>query len=219
MSEPMQRLRAFWDERYGVDDFVYGRDPNTFLQQWAVGLKPGAAALCLADGEGRNGVWLASQGALVTSVDISDAGLAKARDLALQRGVEIAAVAGDVTAFEIGVESWDLIVSIFLHLPPKSRSQLHRRCLRALKPGGRFIFEAYGGGQLALGTGGPKEAALLPTLDDVQSEVEGEPHVKLLHAHQGRRIVTEGSLHKGEGEVVQLVLEKASSDCSSSWPS
>lgn len=205
---PAQRLQAFWNERYAGEAFAYGTEPNTFLVQHAGALRPGAAVLCLADGEGRNGVWLARQGAAVTSMDIADAGLAKARRLAEAAGVAITTVAADVTAADLGTARWDLVVSIFLHLPAGPRRALHGRVVAALKPGGRYLFECYGPGQLAHGTGGPKEPALLPKLAEVEADFAGLPGVAVRHRFHGVRPVHEGPLHHGDGEVVQLVVER-----------
>lgn len=207
-SSPAEHLRAFWNERYAGEAFAYGTEPNGFLVQHAGALRPGMAVLCLADGEGRNGVWLARQGAAVTSIDIADAGLAKARRLAEAAGVAIATVHGDVTTADLGAASWDLVVSIFLHLPAGPRRALHHRAAAALKPGGRYVFECYGPGQLVHGTGGPKDAALLPALAEVEADFAGLPGLAVRHRFHGVRPVHEGPLHHGDGEVVQLVVER-----------
>lgn len=209
-------LRDFWDRRYGAEDYAYGTSPNDFLVAATSALPlTGARVLCLADGEGRNGVWLASRGARVTSLDISPAGGAKARRLAQARGVEIETIEADVCAWDLGQTRWDLIVSIFLHLPPKPRAALHARCLRALAPGGRFVFEAYGSGQLGRGTGGPKEASLLVSLLRLEQEVAPvitpitagtAPRFDVALRFQGERLVREGPLHDGLAEVVQWVV-------------
>jgi len=205
---PAERLRAFWNERFAGEAFAYGTEPNDCLVAHAGAITPGLPALCLADGEGRNGVWLARQGAAVTSMDLADAGLAKAQRLAAQHGVAIRNVRADVTTADLGHARWGLVVSIFLHLPAGQRRALHQRCADALAPGGRFVFEAYGPGQLALGTGGPKDIALLPTLAEVEADFAGRDDLTVRHRFHGRRPVIEGPLHHGDGEVVQLVLQK-----------
>jgi SAM-dependent methyltransferase len=164
--------------------------------------------LCLADGEGRNGVWLARQGMQVLAVDVSERGLRKARELAQKVQVTIETAVADVTRFDLGTARWDAIVSIFLHLPAKARRALHGRCLAAMKPGGVFIYEAYGCEQLRFDTGGPKEIELLPTLDDVLDELRG---LAVEHQFAGTREVQEGRLHRGEGYVVQVVARKDAS--------
>jgi SAM-dependent methyltransferase len=209
-----ERLREFWNARYAGDGYAYGKAPNEFLVQCLPRLQSlphGACVLCLADGEGRNGVWLASRGFAVTSVDIAEEGLRKAAALAERAGVALQTIQGDITAFELGRDRWDAIVSIFLHLPAKARRALHRRCVDALRPGGLFVFEAYSPEQLALGTGGPKEIELLPTLADVESEFAACDDATIDHRFSGVRRVVEGPLHNGDGHVVQLVVRKASS--------
>jgi methyltransferase family protein len=211
---PRERLRAFWNERYAAAGYAYGTAPNEFLVQCLPRLKSlpqGARVLCLADGEGRNGVWLAGQGFQVTSVDVADEGLRKARALAERSGVALQTIQGDVTTFELGHDRWDAIVSIFLHLPAKARRALHRRCAAALAPGGLFVFEAYSPQQLSFGTGGPKEVELLPTLVDVESDFEACQDTAVEHRFTGVRHIVEGPLHSGDGHVVQLVVRRKSS--------
>ena len=204
-ASPLDKLRAFWNKRYADEDFAYGTEPNDFL----VGVTPrfvaGGAVLCLADGEGRNGVWLARQGFAVTSIDIADRGLDKALSLAARHGVALETRAADLGNCELGSDAWDAIVSVFLHLPPKVRRDLHRRCVAALRPGGFMAFEAYGPGQLGRGTGGPKEPELLPALQDLEQEFPG---CRTLHRFAGLREVHEGALHNGAGEVVQILVQK-----------
>ena len=125
-DDPVAKLQAFWNARYAGEEFVYGREPNDFLVQAAPAIPPRGTVLCLADGEGRNSVWLARQGFRVTAVDVAEQGLAKGRELARASGVEIETRVADVTRFDLGVGRWDAIVSIFLH-----RSQSHLRCYGA----------------------------------------------------------------------------------------
>lgn len=205
MSAALEQLRAFWDQRYAAPGFVYGIEPNSFLMDQVQHLPAGGRVLCLADGEGRNGVWLAGQGFDVTSVDVSPQGVVKARRLAAQNGVALSALVADVTRLDLGLAHWDAIVSIFLHLPARARTDLHRRAVQALKPGGVFLWEAYGPGQLQLATGGPRDAALLPALDEVTLDFAD---CRLIHAWSGSRWVEEGSLHTGQGSVTQLVASK-----------
>jgi citrate lyase subunit beta/citryl-CoA lyase len=207
-----QQLREFWDKRYARPDYVYGTEPNEFLASPPVRgwLPADGKLLCLADGEGRNSVWLARQGFEVTALDISAEGVAKARRLAQLHGVtwRLYTEVADVTAHELGQTRWDGIVSIFLHLPPGARRALHRRAFAALRPGGVFVWEAYGPEQLGRGTGGPPDPALLPPLADVAADFDGLAGCELLHQWTGVRRVVEGPLHTGEGFVTQLVLRK-----------
>ena len=205
MTSPGNKLADFWNQRYGKEEFAYGTAPNDFLVEFARHIKPGGRVLCLADGEGRNGVWLAMQGHAVTSVDIAAEGMAKAGRLAAERHVALNTQVADLATHDLGLETWDAIVSIFMHLPTRLRRDLFARTVTALRPGGVVLFEAYAKGQLGRGTGGPPEADLLVALAEVEQEFPG---CRILHAFCGLRDVNEGRHHKGAGEVVQLVVQK-----------
>jgi SAM-dependent methyltransferase len=209
VSNVRQHLQQFWDQRYGTPQFVYGTEPNGFVVEHVGQLPAGGRVLCLADGEGRNGVWLARQGFDVTSVDLSPQGVDKARRLAKQMGVVLNTEVADVTEFDLGQAQWDAIVCIFLHLPARARADLHGRAVLALKPGGVFLWECYGPEQLSRNTGGPKDSSLLPALNEVARDFSD---CALLHAWSGSRLVQEGSLHTGEGFVTQLVARKSFRD-------
>jgi len=205
MSTVRDQLQQFWDQRYGVSGYVYGTEPNGFLVEHIRHVPLGARVLCLADGEGRNGVWLAQQGFDVTSVDVSPQGVDKARRLASQAGVNLIAEVADVTTLDLGLAHWDAIVSIFLHLPAHARADVHWRAVQALKPNGVFLWEAYGPEQLGRTTGGPQNAALLPTLDAVARDFTD---CTVVHSWSGSRMVREGNLHTGEGSVTQFIARK-----------
>ena len=130
-----------WNDRYAIEEYLYGTEPNEFLVEQVEGLSPGKA-LCIADGEGRNSVYLAGLGFQVTAVDISETGSAKTRSLAAERGVEVETVTADLAEFDLGADRWDLVVSIFAHVPPEVRRDLHTRLPRSLRPGGTVILEA-----------------------------------------------------------------------------
>jgi len=190
-----------WDERYDTEEYVYGTEPNDFLAEQAKVLAPGRV-LCIAEGEGRNAVWLAQQGHEVTAVDGSAVGLAKARRLAAKCGVQVNTVHAELAEFVIEPRSWDLIVSIFGHLPPSLRREVHGRCAAGLRPGGRMILEAYTPRQLRHGTGGPPTAELMMTAEALRGEFPGlEFHL----LEERERPVHEGRGHDGTAAVVQLV--------------
>ena len=146
---------ATWNDRYAAAGHFYGEAPNAFVAEVAPQI-PAGPVLCLAEGEGRNAVHLATLGHRVTAVDQSEVGLAKARRLAAARGVEIETVATDLADYSIAVAAWAGIVATFAHLPPALRRRVHRDVVAGLQPGGVFILEAYTPAQLAFGTGGPK---------------------------------------------------------------
>ncbi len=206
MSEDrIAALAAFWNARYAGEDYAYGTEPNDFLVAQAALLPAGLPVLCLADGEGRNGVWLASRGFEVTSVDVAQQGLDKAQALAQRAGVSLRTVRADVMQYELGENRWGAIVSIFLHLPQRARAAVLARCVRALAPGGVLVFEAYGKRQPEFGTGGPPEPELLARLDDVIDELAG---CEIVHRFDGVRAVHEGAHHSGDAHVVQVVARK-----------
>ncbi len=158
--------------------------------------------LCLAEGEGRNAVYLAKSGHRVTAVDQSATGMAKALRLAEASGVVIETVPADLDPYRIIPGAWAGIVATFAHLPPPLRRKVHATVVQGLKPGGVFILEAYTPAQLALGTGGPKVPELLMTLDSLRDELSG---LEFIVAREIERDLTEGSFHQGRGAVVQIL--------------
>jgi SAM-dependent methyltransferase len=198
-----------WNERYERGALAYGEAPNDFLVAQVGQLRPGTC-LCLAEGQGRNAVWLAEQGFAVTAVDQSEVGMAKALEFAKARGVAILTEVADLREFDLGTERWDNIVSIFGHLPTDLRRDVHRRVVAALRPGGIFLIEAYTPDQLeASGTGGPSDAGMLLTCELLADEFEG---MEILLSRELVREVNEGEYHKGEGAVVQFIARKPQGD-------
>lgn len=195
---------SMWDQRYDTADYVYGTQPNSFLAEHANKMKTGSA-LCLAAGEGRNAVWLAKKGFAVTAVDSSTIGLQKAQRLAKNSTVTIDTIVADLADFEINHQDWDLITSIFCHLPKAVRVALHKKVVAGLKPGGYFILQAYTPQQLNFGTGGPPVQDLLVTLASLRRELVP---LELLLAEETVCHIIEGRLHSGEAAVVQIVAQK-----------
>lgn len=193
-----------WNERFSAPEFVYGTAPNDFLAASAAAI-PAGPVLSIGDGEGRNGVFLAAQGHAVTSLDASPVGLAKARRLAAERGVSIETVEADLAVYHIAEGAYAGIVSIFCHLPSALRRRVHAQVVAGLMPGGVFVLEAYTPAQLAFGTGGPKDADMLPTLEGLRAELPG---LAFEHAEELEREVHEGTLHAGRSAVVQLIARR-----------
>jgi SAM-dependent methyltransferase len=194
-----------WESRYGADEYLYGLKPNDFLAASVNDLPPGDV-LCLADGEGRNGVFLASVGHTVTSVDLTEAGMAKATRLAAERGVELNTIVADLNDFDLGENQWDLIVSVFAHTPPPIRAKVHASIATALRAGGLFVLEAYTPDQIGRGTGGPPVPELTMTLDGLHEELVG---MTIQTGQELVRSVIEGPGHTGDGAVVQLIATPA----------
>lgn len=197
-----------WDERYAGEAFMYGTEPNDFLRQWATALEPAARVLCLAEGEGRNAVYLAGLGFAVTGVDASVVGMAKAQRLAAARGVPLETVVADLSQYELGEATWGGIVSIWCHVAPPLRATLHQRVLKALAPGGVLILEHYHPRQVGRGTGGPPDPSLLVTLEELQRDFEA---LQVLHAAEAEREVLEGHGHRGLSVVTQFVARRPAS--------
>lgn len=202
--EEMSDARAMWEERYAAETYVYGTDPNDFLRA-NVDALPSGTVLCVADGEGRNGVFVASTGRAVTSIDLTASGVDKTRRLAEAQGVAISAVQADLSVHDIGVDAWDGVVSIFAHMPPPVRRDLHRRIVASLRPGGVLLLEAYTPDQIGRGTGGPPVAEMTMTLAGLRDELEG---LELVHGVEMLREVHEGPGHTGLGAVVQVIARK-----------
>lgn len=196
---------ALWDERYAQPGFAYGSDPNDFLRQMAEGVGGEGHALCLAEGEGRNAVFLAEQGWDVTAVDESAVGLEKARQLAEHRGVSLHVITADLADYPIEPHTWDLVVLIFAHLPPALRRRVHAAVVDGLRPGGHVILEAYTPDQIGRGTGGPPDEAMMMSTTRLRDEFAG---LEFRILEEKVRDVIEGRYHTGEGAVVQMLARK-----------
>lgn len=201
----------FWDDRYGGRDYAYGTEPNAFLvsQRWR--LDPGQEVLAVADGEGRNGVWLAQQGMKVTSVDASAVGLQKALRLALARGVMLRTTCADLLDWAWPCGTFDAVVSVFLHFPPAHRAAIHRAMLNAVRPGGLVILEAFRPEQLCLGSGGPPVREMLYDAATLRADFADAEIVTLEDADPD---LDEGPLHQGRAATVRLVARRPSTAAS-----
>ena len=195
----------YWNDRFSAAEYRYGEAANEFVASVAQQIPPGPV-LCLAEGEGRNAAFLATQGHPVTAVDQSEVGLAKARKLAALRGAKITTVTADLQEYWIAPGAWSGIVATFAHLPPELRRRVHADAVRGLRPGGVFVLEAYTPAQLAFDTGGPKSLELLMTLDALRAELKG---LDLLIARELEREIVEGPGHTGRGAVVQILGRRA----------
>lgn len=194
-----------WDQRYSEPGFAYGTDPNDFLVGSLHHLPSSGKVLCIAEGEGRNSVYLAKLGYNVTAVDSSAVAMEKTKAMAGESGVSVQTVVADLGSFDFGLNSYDAIVSIFCHLPPELRRTVHKRCAQGLTDGGIFLLEGYTPKQLKYGTGGPPEKELLMSLIDLKIELSG---LEFLHSVEIEREIHEGRLHNGLGAVVQIIGRK-----------
>jgi SAM-dependent methyltransferase len=161
--------------------------------------------LCLAEGEGRNAVFLAGLGFEVLAVDGSSVGLSKLERLAAERGVKVRTLVSDLADFPIEAGYWDGIVSIWCHVPPELRMNLHRKVVTGLAVGGVLILESYRPKQLDYKTGGPPSADLMMTAESLSRELEG---LDLIVLKEVDRMVHEGKGHDGMSAVVQVLGRK-----------
>ena len=200
---------AFWDERFAGDAFAYGLAPNAFLASQAPSLRPGMRALVPGDGEGRNGVWLAEHGLQVDTLDLSGEGVAKAGKLAATRGVVVNAMQADALAWDWPAARNDLIALIYLHLVESERLKLHALALRALKPGGWIVLEAFRPEQIerqqAGARGGPRDLALLYSAADLREDFSG---AEIVTCDEADLDLSEGVLHQGPSAIVRAVVRK-----------
>jgi SAM-dependent methyltransferase len=198
--------RARWDARFAAEDYVFGTEPNVFLAGAAGRLRPGWKALVLADGEGRNGVWLARQGLEVTTVDFSAEGVAKARRLAERFGVTIRTVVADLNHWDWREAAFDVVVGVFMQVfAPPERAEIFARMKRALKPGGLLLLQGYRPEQIAYGTGGPSTRENLYT-EEVLRAAFGDFSIAALRSHDS--VIHEGSGHDGMSALIDLVAFK-----------
>ncbi|MCB0333747.1 MAG: class I SAM-dependent methyltransferase [Bdellovibrionales bacterium] len=196
-----------WDERYSLPEYYYGRAPNDFLVQQVPSI-PKGCVLSLADGEGRNGVFLAENGFTVTTVDQSSVGLQKCERLARERGVDVETRCMDLADLTLEPLFYTGIVSLYAHVEPAIRKHVHREVLQAIRPGGVFLLEAFSEKQLeAPGVGGPPpdRRELFFDLHETLDELSG---LSFLIAHEIQRELHEGDRHTGLCSVIQIVAVK-----------
>jgi 2-polyprenyl-3-methyl-5-hydroxy-6-metoxy-1,4-benzoquinol methylase len=198
--------RARWNARYDKPDYHFGEAPNGFLARQAARLKPGMKALAIADGEGRNGVWLAQQGLAVTSFDLAPKGVDKARALAARHGVALDMRIADVASWTWEPATYDVVVAIFIQFaPPALRARIFAGIVETLKPGGLLLLEGYTPRQLAYGTGGPPEA------EHMYSEAllrDSFAALEILELSEYDAAIKEGPGHDGMSALIDLIARK-----------
>lgn len=197
--------KQFWDERYAEQGFAYGTEPNAFLQSFRSQFRPGQRALMVCDGEGRNGVWLAQLGLDVVSVDLSQVGLDKARELARERGVELKTICTDIYEWDWPAEEFDFVILIYAHFREPDRARLHQAAFNALRPGGQLILEAYTREQLNYASGGPKEPGMLYTEEMIRGDF---PMARINQLKSLIAMLNEGKYHVGDGAILRLVATR-----------
>lgn len=197
-----------WQGRFAASDYVFGTQPNAFLKSQAPLLRAGARALAVADGEGRNGVWLAEQGLVVTAVDFSPNGQAKALKLAAERGVSIETQLSDLADWEWPENTFDVVAAIFIQFcAPPVREKLFAGIRRTLKSAGLLLMQGYRPEQLAYKTGGPSQIENLYT-SELLRRYFGDWEIVQLKEHDSA--ISEGSGHGGMSALIDLVARKPS---------
>ncbi len=201
-------MKSMWDERYAQDDYLFGTEPNAFLVSQRELLKPGMSCLAVADGEGRNGVWLAQQGLHVLSVEASAVALDKAKKLAQQRGVAIDFEQADLAQWQWGESRFDMVAAIFIQFaPPPLREQMFAGIRRCLKPDGLLLLQGYTPRQLEYKTGGPPVAENMYT-EALLRNAFGDMEIMHLREHDDH--IGEGTGHSGMSALIDLVARKLS---------
>jgi cyclopropane fatty-acyl-phospholipid synthase-like methyltransferase len=194
-----------WDRRFDRPDYLFGTEPNAYLKQHGDLLSPGLT-LCLADGEGRNSVWLAQQGHQVHAFDFSAPAIAKGERLAQDRGVAVTFTCCAWADFDWGVARYDHVVGIFFQFaPPQERDALFAHIDACLKPGGRVLIQGYTPKQLEHNTGGPGKLEHL--YDEVMMRAYF-PHYEWLDLRTYEAHIHEGEGHHGPSGLLGLVAQK-----------
>ena len=197
---------AVWDQRYAVDEYIFGTEPSDILTRHTQYIKAGETALTIADGEGRNGVYLARQGLQVTSFDVSPVGIAKAKRLAVRHQAALMILENDIKSWDWKPESFDVVVGIFFQfLDPVARAKVFAGIIGTLKPNGRVFLRGYTPRQQHYRTGGPSEIENLYTSDLLLREFRG---FEILHLEEREVDLSEGPRHTGMSAFVDFIARK-----------
>ncbi|MFV0526155.1 MAG: SAM-dependent methyltransferase [Acidimicrobiales bacterium] len=205
----MDRARM-WDERYSGDEYQFGTRPARFLTAHAGELPTGGSALAVADGEGRNSVFLAESGLAVTAMDISPVGVDKARSLARARGVTVDLRVADILQWGWEPDAYDVVAAVFIQfLAPDQRAVVFEGMQRTLRPGGLLLLHGYRPEQIGFGTGGPPIPENLYTEAMLRSAFGG---LRIEHLASYTAELEEGSGHVGPSALIDLIARKPAAD-------
>jgi SAM-dependent methyltransferase len=195
-----------WNRRFGKEDYLFGTEPNGWLKAQAHHWPAGARVLCVADGEGRNSVWLARQGLVVQAFDIAEVGVAKARRLAADAGVTVDYTVADGDAYAWPEAAFDGVAAIFIQFAdPALRQRLFRRMVASLKPGGTLVLQGYTPKQLDYRTGGPPQVSHLYTPALLR---EAFADLEIVELREYEADVDEGAGHHGRSALIGLVARR-----------
>lgn len=194
-------MSDFWNKRYSDQQYVYGKEPNQFLKDELSKITPGKI-LFLGEGEGRNAVYAATLGWDVDAVDYSETGKYKAEKLAAEKAVRINYLIEDLSNFNPKQNYYDAVVLIYLHIEEELRERVSKKAIEIAKPGGKIILEAFEKDQIKNSSGGPKNAELLYSLQDV---VEDFIDLEFEKLSKDYIVLNEGEGHKRKAAVIRFV--------------
>jgi 2-polyprenyl-3-methyl-5-hydroxy-6-metoxy-1,4-benzoquinol methylase len=197
----------FWNKRFNTPDYIFGKAPNEYLQAQAwLHLKKGDSVLCVADGEGRNSVWLAKQGMRVDAFDLSEIALSKAVALATEEAVQVQFSLASSDTWEWEPNQYDAVVGIFIQFAdPAMRVRLFAQMISTLRPGGLLIIQGYTPKQLDFKTGGPSILEHLYTEDMIRDLISD---LKIIDLCVYEKTLSEGPKHTGMSALLGLVARR-----------
>ena len=195
-----------WNRRYAGDEFLFGTEPNVWLREHASAWPSGGHLLSVADGEGRNSVWLARQGFQVEAFDVAERAVEKAQAFARREGVSVNFAVADVDGFAWPDAAYDGVAAIFVQFAdPPTRARLFERIVRSLKPGGVLVLQGYTPKQLEHRTGGPPILSHLYTRELLETAF-AELEILALQDYEAE--VREGQGHSGLSALIGLVARR-----------
>jgi len=195
----------FWDERYSVEEYVYGTEPNQFFKEEINKISSPGLLLLPGEGEGRNAVCAASLGWKVDAFDQSTVAKLKAEKLARKNSVSINYSNVDLDKFNPQKNNYDCAAIIFIHLPPQVRTEFHKKVIDAIKPNGKIILELFSKNQFGKTSGGPQDLEMLTSVEEIKKDFK---KLKTILLKEVNTDLAEGEKHLGEASVIRFVGEK-----------
>ncbi|HDR7636741.1 SAM-dependent methyltransferase [Bacillus cereus] len=199
-------MNNMWDDRFKSDEYYYGEEPNTFIQEQAFRLANYTKVIAFAEGEGRNAVFLARKGHEVTAIDYSESGLEKTKKLAEKYDVNVHTKKVDLLTDGLPDNEFDAAIMVFGHFHTDNQKMVLNKMIYMIRPGGLIMFEVYSKKQLNYGTGGPKDIDMLYEPIDILTWCEGH---EVIHFFNGEQERVEGKGHTGLAHVIQVVIRKS----------
>lgn len=194
-----------WHNRFNEEYYIYGKEPNVFLNEFQKKLNLSGNALAIAEGEGRNAVFLAEEGMNVTTWDFAESGLKKTRKLAKERRVKVSTRHIDLNDADWSQDTWDEIICIFGHFSEEIKQKTLQGVKKSIKPGGYYLTEVYSPYQIPYNSGGPKNKDFLYCPEDFLNTFSDW---RIVHFFMGEVIRHEGKGHTGLAHVIQFVAQK-----------